>query len=104
VNSRAIVVSYMQSLLWIALFMALMRAEANIVELLFIDFMHGNPHRTQDNAIFMMKSYTPWEGAFALIGTFLVFALPQFFQADVVVRYSKDMVIERGSQSCQLCR
>jgi hypothetical protein len=84
VNRRAIVVSYMQSLLWIALFMALMCVETNIVELLFIDFVHGNPHRTQDNAIVMMKAYTPVAGLVAFIGTFLVFTLPQFFQAEMI--------------------
>jgi len=84
VNSRAIVVSYMQSLLWIALFTALVSAERNIVELLFTDFVHGNPHRTQDNAISMMKGFTPVAGIIAFIGTFLVFTLPQFFQAEAV--------------------
>jgi hypothetical protein len=36
------------------------------------------------NAMFLMKAYTPVAGIIALIGTFLVFALPQFFQAEVV--------------------
>jgi hypothetical protein len=80
----AIHVSYLQSLLWLALFLALMRAETNIVELLLIDFVHGNPHRTQENAIFMMKMNTPLFGAIAFIGTFVVFTLPQFFEAEVV--------------------
>ena len=34
--------------------------------------------------MFLMKAYTPVAGIIALIGTFLVFALPQFFQAEVV--------------------
>jgi hypothetical protein len=84
VNRRAIVVSHMQSLLWIALLTALMSAERSIVELVFTDFVHGNPHRTQDNAISMMKAFTPWAGVIAFMGTFLVFTLPQLFQAEVV--------------------
>jgi hypothetical protein len=76
--------SYLQSLIWLALLMALINAEANIVELLFVDFVHGNPHRSQENAIFMMKFYTPLFAFIALIGTFLVFTLPQFFQAELV--------------------
>lgn len=83
-NRRAIVVSYMQSLLWIALLTALISAERNIVELVLTDFVHGNPHRTQGNAISMMKAFTPVAGIIAFIGTFLVFTLPQFFQAEVV--------------------
>ena len=80
----AIHVSYAQSLLWLALFMALMSAETNIVSLLLIDFVHGNPHRSQENALFMMKAYTPLFGAIAYIGTLLVFTLPQLFQAEMV--------------------
>jgi hypothetical protein len=76
--------SYLQSLLWVALFMALMSAETHIVELLFIDFVHGNPHRTRENAISMMKDGAPISAIIALIGTFLVLTLPQFFQAEVV--------------------
>jgi len=89
VNSRAIVASYMQSLLWIALLMALISAEANIVELLLTDFVHGNPHRTKDNAISMMKAFAPVFGIVTMIGTFLVFTLPQFFQAEVVVVFDR---------------
>jgi hypothetical protein len=83
-SKGAIHVSYLQSLIWVALFMALSGSEANIVELLFIDFVHGNPHRTRENAIFMMKAYTPELGVITMIGTFLVFTLPQCFQAEVV--------------------
>jgi hypothetical protein len=83
-NKRIIIVSYAQSLLWVALFMALIGAEANVVELLLIDFVHGNPHRTQENALFMMKAYTPLFGVIAIIETCLVFALPQFFQAELI--------------------
>jgi len=54
------------------------------VELLLIDFVHGNPHRTQENAISMMKTNMPLSGAIAFIGTFVVFTLPQFFEAEVV--------------------
>jgi hypothetical protein len=78
-------VSYVQSLLWFALFVALIGAESNIVELLFIDFVHGNPHRSQENALYMMKVDTPVSGIIAFIGTFLVFTLPQFFQAGCIV-------------------
>ena len=103
-NSRAIVVSYMQCLLWIALLTALMSAERNIVELLFTDFVHGNRHRTQDNAISMMKAFTPWAGVIAFIETFLVFTLPQVFQAEVVGALDQICGDRARFAVCLLCR
>src|SRR5262249_52772651 len=53
------------------------------------DFVHGNPHRTQANALVMMLLFPLLFGFIAVIATFLVFALPQCFQAlltDVLVR------------------
>jgi hypothetical protein len=50
----------------------------------FLPNKHVNPLRTQENAIFMMESDTPWFGIITFIGTLLVFTLPQFFQAEVI--------------------
>jgi hypothetical protein len=83
-SKSAINTAYAQSLLWVALFMAIAGGVANIVQLLFVDFIHGNPHRTQDNALFMMAAFAPVVGVAALVGSFLVFALPQFFQAMLI--------------------
>jgi hypothetical protein len=80
-SRRAIFISYAQSFLWVALYMAVIYGITNIAELVFIDFIHGNPHRTQENAISMMIFYTPIFGVVAIIGSILVFSLPQFFQA-----------------------
>jgi hypothetical protein len=81
--------SYAKSFLWVALLMAVAIGVAIIIELAFVDFAHGNPHRTQVNATEMMLLFPPIIGLIAIIGTFLVFALPQCFQAilaDVLVR------------------
>ena len=83
-NKRAIGISYTQSLLWIALCFALVRVEAFVVELLLVDFVHGNPHRPRENAIFMIKAFTPGLAFIAIAGTFLVFALSQFFQVELI--------------------
>jgi len=83
-SKSAVNISYAQSLLWVALFMAVMCGVINIVHLLFVDFVHGNPHRTQGNALSMMVEFTLILGVIAVIGTFLVFALPQFFQAALI--------------------
>ena len=83
-NKTAINISYTQSLLWIVLFIAIIFGVANIVELLFVDFIHGNPHRSQENALFMMTHFTPTFGAIAAVGALLVFTLPQIFQAQLV--------------------
>jgi hypothetical protein len=48
-----------------------------------VDFIHGNPHKTKANAMQMMVLYPPIMGFIAVIGSLLVFALPQCFQAVV---------------------
>jgi hypothetical protein len=61
---------------------------AIIIEPVFGDFVHGNPHRTRGNAIEMMLLFPPLIGFIAIIGTFLVFVRPQCFRAiltDVLV-------------------
>jgi hypothetical protein len=83
-GKAAVSISYVQSLLWVALFTALACGVMNIAELWFIDFVHGNPHRTQENAKEMMLGHTPIFGFAGLIGAFLVFTLPQFFQAELI--------------------
>jgi hypothetical protein len=70
--------------LWIALFIAIIFGVANTVELLFIDFIHVNPHRPQSNALFMMKVNAPIVSAIAALGALLVFTLPQFFQTEII--------------------
>ncbi len=81
--------SYVISLLWVALLMAIAIGIAEIVELVFVDFVHGNPHRTQANAIEMMLLFAPIAGFIAFFVTSLVFAVPQGLQAtltDVLLR------------------
>ena len=85
---NGIYASYARSLLWVALLMAVAIGVALIVELVFVDFVHGNPHRTQANATVMML-FAPIIGSIAFIVTILVFALPQCLQAtltDVLLR------------------
>jgi hypothetical protein len=79
----AVYISYAQSIQWVALFMAVFFGVAIIVMLIFVDFIHENAHRTKADAMLMMVLYPPLIGAIAIIGSFLVFALPQCFQAMV---------------------
>ena len=74
-------ISYARSLLWLAFFIAVICGVTNIVELLIVDFIHGNPHRTQANAMLMMVLFTPIFGVIAVIASLIVFAIPQCFQA-----------------------
>jgi len=85
VNRRAIVVSYMQSLLWIALFVALTTSVALIAELIFFDLIHGNPHRTLRGVIAMAVFQTPLIAGIVTIESFMVFTLPQLFQVAAIV-------------------
>jgi hypothetical protein len=85
---NSIYASYATSLLWIALLVAVAIGVAVIAELVFVDFVHGNPHRTQANAAVMIL-LAPIVGVIAFSMTILVFALPQCLQAaltDVLLR------------------
>jgi hypothetical protein len=80
-KKSAIYVSYRQSLLWVAFVIACAVGIALVVETVMVDVIHGNPHRTQANAIVMMLVFPPLLGIIAVVGSFLVFTLPQCFQA-----------------------
>jgi hypothetical protein len=96
-NRSAIYISYVRSLLWIALLMAIAVGVALIVELVFVDFLHGNPHRTKANAIFMMLFFPVILGIVTTVGSFFVFTLPQCFQAVVA-----DVLVWRFGRLAQL--
>ena len=81
VTSNAIHAMYAQSLAWLTVLAAIICGVANITSLVLIDFVHGNPHRTLENAIVMIVLFTPVFGVIAAVGTVIVFALPQCFQA-----------------------
>jgi len=77
---------YARSLAWLTVLAAVICGISNIISLVLIDFVHGNPHRTQENAFEMIIIFTPLRGLIAAIGTAIVFALPQCFQAIVGAR------------------
>jgi hypothetical protein len=74
---------YARSLAWVAAVVAVICGISNIMSLVLIDFVHGNPHRIQENAFEMIIIFTPLLGLIAAVGTVIVFALPQCFQAMV---------------------
>jgi hypothetical protein len=84
VNKPTVGISYLQSLLWVALIIAVMLGASINVELVFFDFIHGNPHRTQSDAFAIMETFPPLFAVIAAIGTLLVFGPSQVFQARLV--------------------
>ena len=84
VEMRTVTLSYVKSLLLIALAASIFLGISIIVETFFLDFVHGNPHRTQGNAIFMMFVYPPLFAVVAAIGVGLVFGFSQLFQIVLV--------------------
>jgi hypothetical protein len=80
VNVGVIPALYARSLAWLTVLVAVGVGVSNIVSLVLIDFVHGNPHRTQENAVEMMFMFTPLFGLIAAIATVIVFTLPQCFQ------------------------
>lgn len=73
--------AYARSLAWLAVLAAVVFGVQLIFELVFVDFIHSNPHRPQSNAIFMMMTDPLLLGVPIIIGMLLVFTLPQCFQA-----------------------
>lgn len=82
-DQAAIRSSYAIALLWITAFIALAVSLNLITELVFIDFVHGNPNRSQSNALTMMVLYPPVLSIGFSIGVWLVFGLSQLLQANV---------------------
>jgi hypothetical protein len=78
-------ISYALSLLWIVLFISVTVAALLIGGLVVSDLIHTNPHRTMGNVVIMMVMETPLICVIAIIGCFLVFTVPQFFQAAMIV-------------------
>jgi hypothetical protein len=78
-------ISYALSLLWIVFFIAVTVAVVLIGGLVVSDLIHTNPHRTMGNVVIMMVVETPLICVIAIIGCFLVFTVPQFFQAGMIV-------------------
>lgn len=72
---------YALCLLWLSLIFAIIAMTSNITELVFVDFVHGNPHRPKSNAVEMMWLFSIIFGITSIIGCFLVFSLPQIVQA-----------------------
>jgi hypothetical protein len=86
---RDVYVAYTQSLILVVVLIAVVMGVSIVVELVFVDFIHGNPHRTKANAVLMIMLYPPIVGLVAILGSFVVFTLPQCFQAimsDVLAR------------------
>ena len=82
----AIYVSYIQSLLWLAPFIAVTGGATIIVGTFFSESVHGNTDGALTIALSTMVHFDFWLilGVFAVLGTFLVFALPQLFQAVLI--------------------
>jgi hypothetical protein len=81
IEKTSVMSEFFKGLTWVAVFMAISVGVMNITQLLFIDFIHGNPHRSQNNSIFMMAVYTPIFGMIAFFGIFLVFSASHAVQA-----------------------
>jgi hypothetical protein len=75
--------AYAESLLWVVLLIVIVVNVSIFVELVFVDFIHGNPHRTKENVFVMMALFPPIFSVVAIFGSFLVFALPLCLQGAI---------------------
>lgn len=80
-QANATYAAYLRSPLWIAFLFAVSFGISIVVTTVLVDFIHGNPHRTIANTIAIMLTFPPLMGIIIIIGFFLVFAIPQCFQA-----------------------
>jgi len=81
VNEDVVAGGYAASLAWIAGLVAIAIVTTSLVKLVFVDFVHGNPHRTRENVIEMLVISPPLFCLLAVIGVTLVFGPSQWFQA-----------------------
>jgi len=80
-EAKAVSIIYLKSLGSILLAVATAVAIYLIVELLFVDFVHGNPNRPTSNAAVMMIFFTPVLALISCIVATLVLILPQSLEA-----------------------
>ena len=80
-SETGVKVCYTLCLLWLSLIFSVIAIMSNITELVFVDFVHGNPHRPKSNAVEMMWLFSIIFGIISIVGCFLVFSLPQIAQA-----------------------
>jgi hypothetical protein len=90
-------ISYARSLIWIGIALGICLSVSLIVNLVIVDFIRGNPNRTQGNALLMMTVYPFIITVIAIVGAFLVFAVSQTFQAIVVDLLSSKSSIYTGT-------
>ncbi len=80
-DAKAVSLIYLKSLGSILLAIATAVSAYLIVELLFVDFVHGNPNRPASNAAEMMIFFAPILALASCIAAILVLALPQCLEA-----------------------
>lgn len=73
--------SFLRSFIWVACLTALLMWASMAVTVIFVDFLHGNPHRTQSNAIATVLEVGPLFALMVLVMAMLAFGPPQLFQA-----------------------
>ena len=81
-SKSEIYASFAYGFLWILIFAVAAVDVSSITHLVSFAGMHGN--RTQQDVVAMMVAQTPMIGLVAAIGSLLIFALPQAFQAALV--------------------
>lgn len=94
--------SFVRSLLWLAVAVSCATTFWIVVDIVNVDFLHFNPHRSRANVIQMLLLFPPLFTLVALIGVALVFGIPHILQtylaSFLLHRYGK-----RGLTGVALC-
>lgn len=82
--ARKTTISYSQSFCLVVIAVIAFFTIGTVVHLIFVDFVHGNPHRPQSNAVSMMLLFPFLFSVITLVGVTLLFGLSQILQLLVV--------------------
>ncbi len=83
-SARKATLPYAQSLCLVALAVSVFFTILIVVQLIFMDFIHGNPHRTQSSAISTTLLFPLLLSVISTVGIALVFGFSQILQILVV--------------------
>jgi hypothetical protein len=74
-------ITFLRSLFWAAGFVVVLGWIALCTETIFVDFVHGNPHRPQQNAVVTLLTIGPVVNLILALELVIMFIISQFIQS-----------------------
>ncbi len=86
-TTRKIISSYLKSLFWVSVILAIALFFVMIIDVIRIDFLNINPHRSHLHALLIPFSVGGTFSIVILVGIYIVFSLAQITQA-IITKFS----------------